>query len=75
MVIAGIPDPITGGNIGTVSPRLRFATFADFRSTANFCFSLCLVFNGVLSPPTGPNAFPHFWIFMYRISPFTYLGA
>ncbi|VDC07751.1 unnamed protein product [Peniophora sp. CBMAI 1063] len=55
MVIAGIPDAITGGNI------------------ANFCFSLCLVFNGVLAPPTGANAFPHFWIFMYRVSPFTYL--
>ncbi|VDC04768.1 unnamed protein product [Peniophora sp. CBMAI 1063] len=55
MIIAGIPDAVTGGNL------------------ANLLFSLCLVFNGVLAPPTGPTAFPHFWIFMYRVSPFTYL--
>ncbi|QKX55294.1 uncharacterized protein TRUGW13939_02386 [Talaromyces rugulosus] len=33
-------------------------------------FSLCLVFCGVL---VGPTALPGFWIFMYRVSPFTYL--
>jgi ABC-type multidrug transport system permease subunit/ABC-type multidrug transport system ATPase subunit len=33
-------------------------------------FSLCLVFCGVLA---SPNVFPRFWIFMYRVSPFTYL--
>lgn len=37
---------------------------------ANVLFSLCLLFNGVL---VGPNAMPGFWIFMYRVSPFTYL--
>ena len=37
---------------------------------ANLLFSLCLVFCGVL---VGPSALPGFWIFMYRISPFTYL--
>ncbi|KAJ5925119.1 hypothetical protein N7454_007758 [Penicillium verhagenii] len=37
---------------------------------ANFCFSLTISFCGVLA---GPNSFPHFWIFMYRISPFHYL--
>jgi ABC-type multidrug transport system permease subunit len=37
---------------------------------ANLCFSLCLVFCGVL---VGPTALPGFWIFMYRVSPFTYL--
>ncbi|KAF2178290.1 putative multidrug resistance ABC transporter [Zopfia rhizophila CBS 207.26] len=37
---------------------------------ANLCFSLCLVFCGVLASPT---ALPGFWIFMYRVSPFTYL--
>jgi len=37
---------------------------------ANLMFSLCLVFCGVLASPTG---LPGFWIFMYRISPFTYL--
>ncbi|KAL9097316.1 MAG: hypothetical protein Q9165_000743 [Trypethelium subeluteriae] len=37
---------------------------------ANLAFSLCLIFCGVLASPT---ALPGFWIFMYRISPFTYL--
>ncbi|KAJ5630294.1 ABC multidrug transporter A-2 [Penicillium longicatenatum] len=37
---------------------------------AQLLFSLCLVFNGVLSSPTQ---LPRFWIFMYRVSPFTYL--
>ncbi|KAK9463806.1 ABC-2 type transporter-domain-containing protein [Lipomyces oligophaga] len=36
----------------------------------NLCFSLCLIFCGVLATP---SQFPHFWIFMYRVSPFTYL--
>jgi ABC-type multidrug transport system permease subunit/ABC-type cobalamin/Fe3+-siderophores transport system ATPase subunit len=37
---------------------------------ANLMFSLCLVFCGVLATPA---TFPGFWIFMYRLSPFTYL--
>ncbi|KAE8355692.1 ABC-2 type transporter-domain-containing protein [Aspergillus coremiiformis] len=32
-------------------------------------FSLSLTFCGVMQPP---NALPGFWIFMYRVSPFTY---
>ncbi|KAL1964841.1 hypothetical protein VTN77DRAFT_6343 [Rasamsonia byssochlamydoides] len=52
MVIAGIEQPETGGNI------------------AQLLFSFCLVFCGVLATPT---ALPGFWIFMYRVSPFTYL--
>jgi ATP-binding cassette subfamily G (WHITE) protein 2 (PDR) len=52
MVIAGIADAETGGNI------------------ANLMFTLCLVFCGVIA---SPSQFPRFWIFMYRLSPFTYL--
>ncbi|KAL6170912.1 Multidrug resistance protein [Exserohilum turcicum] len=37
---------------------------------ANLMFSLCLIFCGVLAQP---SQFPRFWIFMYRVSPFTYL--
>lgn len=37
---------------------------------ANLMFSLSLVFCGVLA---GPSQFPGFWIWMYRVSPFTYL--
>lgn len=37
---------------------------------ANLLFSLCLIFCGVLATPAK---MPGFWIFMYRVSPFTYL--
>ncbi|KAF2642558.1 putative multidrug resistance ABC transporter [Massarina eburnea CBS 473.64] len=37
---------------------------------ANLCFSMCLIFCGVLATP---EALPRFWIFMYRVSPFTYM--
>ncbi|KAH8650531.1 ABC transporter CDR4 [Tricladium varicosporioides] len=37
---------------------------------ANLLFMLTLIFCGVLASPT---ALPGFWIFMYRVSPFTYL--
>lgn len=37
---------------------------------ANLCFSLCLIFCGVLATP---STMPGFWIFMYRVSPFTYM--
>ncbi|KAL1957338.1 hypothetical protein VTO42DRAFT_6127 [Malbranchea cinnamomea] len=39
-------------------------------NVANLLFSLCLIFCGVLATP---EAMPGFWIFMYRVSPFTYL--
>ncbi|KAJ9143769.1 ABC transporter CDR4 [Pleurostoma richardsiae] len=32
-------------------------------------FGLSLIFNGIMQPP---DALPGFWIFMYRVSPFTY---
>lgn len=37
---------------------------------ANVLFMLCLLFCGVLA---SPDSMPGFWIFMYRVSPFTYL--
>ncbi|KAI7088188.1 pleiotropic drug resistance protein, ABC superfamily [Hortaea werneckii] len=52
MMIAGIADAESAGNIG------------------NLLFSLSLIFCGVLQQP---QALPGFWIFMYRVSPFTYL--
>ncbi|CAD6443675.1 339b4420-3913-482d-a280-59f71fd02a79 [Sclerotinia trifoliorum] len=39
-------------------------------SIATLMFSLTLTFNGVMQPP---NSLPRFWIFMYRVSPLTYL--
>ncbi|KAL2015963.1 hypothetical protein VTK56DRAFT_4498 [Thermocarpiscus australiensis] len=57
------------------------STFTDFiiagfetaeagGNIANLLFSLCLIFCGVLA---SPDTMPRFWIFMYRVSPFTYL--
>jgi len=37
---------------------------------ADLMFSLCMMFCGVLVPA---NSLPRFWIFMNRVSPFTYL--
>ncbi|KAL5611837.1 hypothetical protein BROUX41_000589 [Berkeleyomyces rouxiae] len=38
----------------------------------NLLFMMCLIFCGVLA---SPDDFPGFWIFMYRVSPFTYLSS
>jgi ABC-type multidrug transport system permease subunit len=57
------------------------STFTDFiiagfetaeagGNIANLLFMLCLIFCGVLA---NPDTMPRFWIFMYRLSPFTYL--
>jgi ABC-type multidrug transport system permease subunit len=57
------------------------STFAHFMIAAfdaaenagnlgNLLFLLCLLFCGVLATP---DQLPGFWIFMYRVSPFTYL--
>lgn len=37
---------------------------------ANLLFSISLTFCGVMATP---QAMPHFWIFMYRVSPLTYV--
>ncbi|PYH86370.1 hypothetical protein BO82DRAFT_85976 [Aspergillus uvarum CBS 121591] len=37
---------------------------------ASLLFPLCLLFCGILVQPT---ALPRFWIFLYRVSPVTYL--
>ena len=37
---------------------------------ATLLFSMTLIFNGVMQPP---QALPGFWLFMYRVSPLTYL--
>lgn len=41
-------------------------------SLANLLFILCLIFCGILATP---EQLPRFWIFMYRVSPLTYLVA
>ncbi|KAJ2903503.1 ZEB2-regulated ABC transporter 1 [Zalerion maritima] len=47
-----------------------FETAEGGGNIANLLFMLCLIFCGVLA---SPDDMPGFWIFMYRISPFTYL--
>lgn len=39
-------------------------------SMSNILFIMMYAFCGILA---GPNALPRFWIFMYRVNPFTYL--
>ena len=41
-------------------------------SIANMMFLMSLVFCGILAPP---DDLPGFWIFMYRLSPFSYLAS
>lgn len=47
-----------------------FETAEGGGNIANLLFMLCLIFCGILA---SPNTFPRFWIFMYRVSPFSYL--
>jgi ABC-type multidrug transport system permease subunit/ABC-type Mn2+/Zn2+ transport system ATPase subunit len=47
-----------------------FETAEAGAQIANVLFMLCLMFCGVLATP---QSMPDFWIFMYRVSPFTYL--
>jgi ATP-binding cassette subfamily G (WHITE) protein 2 (PDR) len=47
-----------------------FETAEAGGNIANLLFMLCLIFCGVLA---NPDTLPRFWIFMYRVSPFTYL--
>ncbi|KAL8420361.1 hypothetical protein RB594_003230 [Gaeumannomyces avenae] len=47
-----------------------FETAEAGGNIANLLFTLCLIFCGVLA---SPDTIPNFWIFMYRVSPFTYI--
>ncbi|TKA74913.1 hypothetical protein B0A55_03757 [Friedmanniomyces simplex] len=55
--------------------HLCIAAMPDAQTAASIVtllFSMSLIFNGVMQSPT---ALPGFWIFMYRVSPFTYWVA
>lgn len=59
--------------LGSTFTYFIIAGIADSETGGNVAqlmFSLCLIFCGVLATPTQ---LPGFWIFMYRLSPFTYL--
>lgn len=57
---------------GTFSTMIiaGFETAEAGGNIANLMFTLCLIFCGVLA---HPGTLPRFWIFMYRVSPFSYL--
>ncbi|KAG9240469.1 putative ABC transporter CDR4 [Calycina marina] len=79
----GIPSPITQGTIlllivqffvfASTFAHMLIAALPDSKTAGNIAtlmFSLCLTFSGVFQPP---SSLPGFWIFMYRVSPLTYL--
>ena len=47
-----------------------FETIENAGNTGNLLYTLCLLFCGALATPAQ---LPGFWVFMYRVSPFTYL--
>lgn len=58
---------------GSSFAHLVSASLPDAETAGNiaaFLFALCVAFNGVFVPPAG---LPGFWIFMYRVSPLTYI--
>jgi len=79
----GIPEPQRQGLIllllvqfyvfASTFAHMLIAALPDSETAGNIAtlmFSLTLTFNGVFQPP---KALPGFWIFMYRVSPLTYL--
>ncbi|KAI9847164.1 MAG: hypothetical protein M1837_003026 [Sclerophora amabilis] len=58
---------------GSTFAHLLAASLPDAQTAGNvatFLFTLIVAFNGVFVPPT---ALPGFWIFLYRLSPLTYI--
>lgn len=79
----GIPSPARQGTIlllviqffvfTSTFAHMLISALPDAETAGNIAtlmFSMALTFNGVFQPP---NALPRFWIFMYRVSPLTYL--
>lgn len=60
---------------GSTFAHLLAAALPDAQTAGNvatFLFTLIVVFNGVF---VTPEALPGFWIFLYRVSPLTYIVA
>ncbi|KAI3201102.1 hypothetical protein CBS147311_5163 [Penicillium roqueforti] len=80
--VVGIPDSLTQGTVllfciiffiyASTFTHMVIAGLPD-ETTASavvvLLFAMSLTFCGVMQPP---DALPGFWIFMYRVSPFTY---
>jgi ABC-type multidrug transport system permease subunit len=72
MVVAGVENAETGGNIANLlfSLLLLFCGYVICSLRSSCWILLTFLFLSVVSTPA---AMPGFWIFMYRLSPFTYL--
>lgn len=74
-LIAGAPTAEAASALANVlaiskSTHLKFSQ--RLKAPADFALPVMYVFCGVLAPP---SVMPGFWIFMYRVSPFTYLAG
>ncbi|KAJ6101283.1 hypothetical protein N7499_000913 [Penicillium canescens] len=80
--VVGIPDSATQGTVllfcivffiyASTFTHMVIAGLPDEQTASAvviLLFAMSLTFCGVMQPPT---ALPGFWIFMYRVSPFTY---
>lgn len=80
--VVGIPDSTTQGTVlvfcivffiyASTFTHMVIAGLPDEQTASAvvvLLFAMSLTFCGVMQPP---DSFPHFWIFMYRVSPFTY---
>ncbi|KAL2815809.1 ABC-2 type transporter-domain-containing protein [Aspergillus cavernicola] len=80
--VVGVPDSLTQGTVllfcivffiyASTFTHMVIAGLPDEQTASAvvvLLFAMSLTFCGVMQPPSG---LPGFWIFMYRVSPFTY---
>lgn len=80
--VVGVPSSLTQGTVlllcvqffiyASTFGQMAIAALPDAQSASAIVvllFAMSLTFCGVMQPP---SALPGFWIFMYRVSPFTY---
>lgn len=83
--VVGIPDSETQGTVlllciqffiyASTFGHMAIAALPDAETASAIVvllFAMSLTFNGVMQ---APDALPGFWIFMYRVSPFTYWNS
>lgn len=80
--VVGVPSSLSQGTVllfcmqffiyASTFAQMCIAALPDAQTASAIVvllFAMSLTFNGVMQPP---SALPGFWIFMYRVSPFTY---
>jgi ATP-binding cassette, subfamily G (WHITE), member 2, PDR len=70
MIIAGIETAELGGNLANLMFMLTLIFCGYVFKYIMLSYHMLIFSCSVLAQP---GTFPHFWIFMYRVSPFTYL--